>query len=291
VLARLLALAEVAVRKRDRKAAVEALDRVLALDDGNARALALLRELDQRKRMRILARVAAAAGAGLSLLGLWFAFAPASGANTRSPTVKTAAVERAEERAEPAPVAGSPASTVPAGGKQGDQAPAASEPPARSPHRPRATGPRTVVFAPEPANVTVSVDGAPPQAFGPAFNEVELTPGPHTFRFVGAEQCCEDTVIELDVPPGPGETVVQAKLAFRDARLYVSSNVPANVNLDEAPVGRALSLISVPMERNRVMRRKISVTAPGHQPYTGHVQLRAGEVAQLEVALVPSAPL
>jgi hypothetical protein len=148
-----------------------------------------------------------------------------------------------------------------------------------------------VVFDPEPANVTISVDGQAPQAFGPSFRQVELPPGPHSFRFVGGEQCCQDAVIDLDVPPGPGESVVRARLSFRDARLYVESNIPADVSLDDAPVGRALSLISVPMERNRVMRRKISVTAPGHKPYTGHVQLRAGEVAQLEVALVPSGPL
>ncbi len=290
VLQRLLALAEVAVGKRDRRAAVEALDRVLALDDGNVRALGLLRELDQRKRRRILLRACAAVCALAGVFGLWFAFAPASGANTAPPDTKTGQVESLETRAEPTASVGDMSGGLAAQpGDRSDQPIVAR--PARPPLRPRANVPRTVVFDPEPANVMVSVDGQPPQPFGPAFNQVELAPGPHTFRFEGAEECCEDAVVRFDVPPGPGESVVQARLAFRDARLYVSSNVPANVNLDDAPVGRALSLISVPMERNRVMRRKISVTAPGHDPYTGHVQLRAGEVAQLEVALVPSAPL
>jgi serine/threonine-protein kinase len=293
VLERLLAAAEAAVAARDRNAAVEALDRVLALDDGNARALGLLRELDQRKRLGIVLRAAAALCAVSGLFGLWFAFAPASGANSVAPPVKGVPAAPPGAASGPAGASGaefgSPGLPSPPGGKV--ETVAAQARAARPAPRARATGPRTVVFDPEPANVTISVDGEAAQAFGPSFSKVELAPGRHSFRFVGAEQCCEDAVVELDVPPGPGESVVRAHLAFRDARLYVSSNVPANVALDDAPVGRALSLISVPMERNRVMRRKISVTAPGHDPYTGHVQLRAGEVAQLEIALVPSAPL
>jgi hypothetical protein len=146
-----------------------------------------------------------------------------------------------------------------------------------------------VVFAPVPANVTISVDEGPPQAFGPSFRMLELVPGPHTFRFVGAHECCDDAVVQVDVPPGPGETVVPAKLAFRDARLYVSSNVPADVSLDGEAAGRALSLIRLPLTRGSLERRKILVTAAGHEPYTGYVDLRAGQVAQLEVTLLPSA--
>jgi len=32
------------------------------------------------------------------------------------------------------------------------------------------------------------------------------------------------------------------------------------------------------------------VTAPGHGPYTGYVQLRAGDVTQLDISLEPSDP-
>jgi hypothetical protein len=48
-----------------------------------------------------------------------------------------------------------------------------------------------------------------------------------------------------------------------------------------------LSVIKVPLTRGLLERRKISVTAAGHEPYTGYVQLRAGEVAQYEVKLQP----
>ncbi len=289
VLEQLLVRAEAAVAQRDRKTTVECVDRVLAMEDGNARALALLRELDRKTRQRVLSQLGLT-GLGLaSLLGLWFLFTPAHGANRvvrpKQPNGKLAAPVSAVAATKGKPVDQS----VPGVANPASQ-PAVSGRPVRPPNsRPRATGPRMVVFAPEPANVTISVDGADAKPFGPSFGQLELTPGPHTFRFVGAHECCEDALVQMEIPPGPGETVVRAKLAFRDARLYVASNVPANVSLDGQLVGRALGLINIPLGRGLSERRKILVSEPGYEPYTGYVQLRAGQVAQLEVTLLPSA--
>jgi eukaryotic-like serine/threonine-protein kinase len=288
VLERLLEQAQAAVAQRDRPGTIARVDRVLALDDGNARALALLGDLDRRMRTRLAGQVAVVGAALVSLVGLWFAFTPAHGANSLEQQVQPRPAQAAEvgggTAAEPAPgmqLSPSRPEAVPEAPK--------SEKPARPPApRPRSNAPRTVVFAPVPANVTISVDGGPAQPFGPSFRMLELPPGVHTFRFVGAHQCCDDAVVQLDLPPGPGETVVPAKLTFRDARLYVASNVPADVSLDGEAAGRALSLISVPLNRGLLERRKILVTAAGHEPYTGYVELRAGQVAQLEVTLLPS---
>jgi hypothetical protein len=145
-----------------------------------------------------------------------------------------------------------------------------------------------VIFDPEPANVSISVDGAPPRPFGPSFRMLDLKPGAHSFRFIGAHACCEDQVVDMSIPPGPGETVVSAKLLFRPARIYVVSDVPADVSVDDgAATGRSRSLINVVMDRSYTERRRISVTAPGHEAYTGSVQLRAGQVTQIQVALKP----
>jgi hypothetical protein len=286
VLERLLEQAQTAVAQRDRPGTIARVDRVLALDDGNARALALLGDLDRRMRARLLGQVALGGAALLSLVGLWFAFTPAHGAHSLPRPLQ----------AQSAPLAGTiggavapkpePPSTPPAA--SAPEAPKEVKPARPAPPKPRSNAPRTVVFAPVPANVTISVDDGPAQPFGPSFRMLELPPGMHTFRFVGAHQCCDDALVQLDVQPGPGETVVPAKLTFRDARLYVSSNVPADVSLDGEAAGRALSLISVPLSRSLLERRKILVTAAGHEPYTGYVELRAGQVAQLEVTLLPS---
>jgi hypothetical protein len=71
--------------------------------------------------------------------------------------------------------------------------------------------------------------------------------------------------------------------------VYVASNVPADVSIDGVGVGRARSLLSVPRLRALAERRQISVSAPGYAPYSGIVELRAGEVTELDLRLEPSA--
>jgi hypothetical protein len=271
------------------------LDRVLALSDGHPEALRLLAQLDRAARTRVFLR----AGVGSAVLGgmaaLWVAFAPppdAGPARANAKQTPTHQLPKESARSAPKPTPPAPASPTPST--------TLVEPPAQAPEvrrpsaRPRpvtptpSAGPRTVIFDPDPANVSISVDGAPPRHFGPSFRMAELTPGAHNFRFIGAHGCCEDSVVDMEIPAGPGETVVSAKLAFRPARVYVVSDVPADVDIGEgAATGRTRNLINVPVERSYIERRRISVTAPGHEAYTGSVQLRAGQVTQLEVALEP----
>jgi hypothetical protein len=272
--------------------------------------------LDRATRRKLWLRGATAALAVAAVGGLWILYAPRS----------DAPLSAGEVRAQP--LASLPALDTPPSAVKGPPEPPRVEPardeslaraavqeasgartevaagaePAEEPRRAlrpaprerpataaaRGSSPRTVVFDPKPANVSISVDGAAPRHFGPAFRMIELPPGSHAFRFIGAHDCCEDEVVELDLEPGPGETVVSANLAFRPARVYVVSDVPADVSIDGEPVGRTRSLINVPVDRRYIERRKISVTAPGHEAYTGSVQLRAGQVTQLDVELKPS---
>lgn len=301
VVARLLATAEIQVRARDRMASLDILDRVLALDDGNKTALALVDTLDRASRRRIVTRSSLVAGVTLLLAGAWIAW----GSGTDRAAGKAAAIATSQHdeinaSTQPAEMSTSepsaPTGAAQVGTKEVRTKPAPERVPRPRPRpsepveaEPVGNGPRMVQFDPEPANVTISVDGAPAVAFGPSFRMVELPAGKHSFHFVGGHGCCTDETVNLDVPPGPGTTVVRAKLAFREARLYVVSDVPADVSVDEGLAkGRTRSLVNVPVERNLVENRTISVTAPGHEPYTGTVQLRAGKVTQLTVDLLPS---
>ncbi len=294
ILARLLADARTLVQRRERLPAIDRLNRALAIDDGNAQALALVRSLDRASRQTVLARGALAVAALSGLAALWIGFAPPSNAISvrREPSARvqhTAKSPANPDKRRTPPLVAAPASET-------NPASAANNPRDKRPMRVRAkpvpsSGPRMVVFDPEPANVTISVDGAASRPFGPSFRMQELAPGTHTFRFVGAHGCCSDQEVTMNIPPGPGETVVPVKLAFRGARLYIVSDVPADVIVgDNVATGRTRSLITVPISRAMLETQQISVTAPGREPYTGSVQLRAGQVTQLNVDLVPSAP-
>jgi hypothetical protein len=298
VLEALLGRARKAVSARDRPSAIALLDRVLALQDGHPEALRLLSALDRVARRRLVTRAALGAVSASVVAMLWVTFVPPSDvagdrANARAPSGNP--VLRPGPVQQPAGSSSTPATKpavdLPSGTASSQPAKKPVRPPRERPAQPAsvAAGPRTVRFDPEPANVSISVDGQPARPFGPAFRMVELASGPHSFRFIGAHDCCEERLLELEVPPGPGETVVAAKLPFRPARVYVVSDVPADVQIDDgAAVGRTRSLINVPVERAYIERRRISVTAPGHEAYTGSIQLRAGQVTQLDVALKPS---
>jgi len=146
--------------------------------------------------------------------------------------------------------------------------------------------PRNVIFQPFPANVSIGIDGADPKAFGPSFRSVELSSGVHLFRFIGAHDCCIDEEFSVEIPPGPGSTMIQRSLRFRAAGLYVVSNTPASVVVDDGEVsGRTRSVIQVSHERSLLQTHRITVTAPGYRDYTIEVQLQAGKLKTVEVTL------
>ncbi len=158
--------------------------------------------------------------------------------------------------------------------------------------RERATGPRRVLFSPTPANVSIGIDGAAPRPYGPAFSEVTLAPGPHTFRIVGAADCCVDLQERVVIPAGAEPFTLRRRLQFRAARLYVIPNTPGAavvVNRGRAGggSGRAREIFEVPMGLVSEIR-EITVTAPGYADYTGRVRLQAGQVTQQRVTLMAS---
>jgi serine/threonine-protein kinase len=297
VIQQLLTTAELKVRERDRIAALDVLDRVLALDDGNKTALALVDSLDRASRQRIAVRGGVLIAVVSIVVGGWWAWSSngergAALAAAKAPQQQEPNLSAPPAQAMSSRQASTPQTGVTSGRAEKTRKPAArprSRAPEAADNAPVAKGPRTVQFDPEPANVTISVDGAPAVAFGPSFRMVELPPGKHSFHFVGAHGCCTDQTVDMEIPGGPGVTVIRAKLAFREARLYVVSDVPADIEVDDGfAKGRTRSLVNVPVERNQVENRRISVTAPGYEPYTGTVQLRAGKVTQLTVDLLPS---
>lgn len=309
-LERLLASAASAVERDDRPAALESLNRVLALQDGNEQALGLLDALGRASRRRTLLRAGAAAAVILATGASVWAFWPASPeAIVPEPTLTATATRTSPLAPDDGPEAPSeptfevtappPSETTTSADAPDAQTPVSeSATPATRPRKPRigkprlrlgSKVPRTVVFKPTPMNVSISVDGGELRPFGPSFRKVKLPPGRHSFRFVGARDCCRDKVVEVRVRPGPGEQVLSPRLQFKPASLYVVSNVPADVTVaDGLAKGRTRSVFQVPVERSLTERRRISVTAPGYRAYTGYVQLRAGHMASETVKLVPS---
>ena len=200
------------------RATIERIDRVLALDDGNARALSLLAS-------SIAAPARCGSGTAAAVLAGLTALAGSVAGRLRRPMASsTASSCRAVRRSSSRRCRVRGNETLPTSSPAPfHRAAAASDakPQAARSGAPTATRHRTAhggVRARAGQRDHQRGWRGPRKPFGPSFHKVELAPGPHTFRFVGAHECCDDAVIQLDIPAGPGETVVRAKLAFRDAR-------------------------------------------------------------------------
>jgi eukaryotic-like serine/threonine-protein kinase len=296
-----VAMGERAMKDGDVPRAMDAFNRVLSLDEQNERVLHAVRRLGRRSRMKRVGFLSGVAALVLGLLGYFASVLtatkhPDQTHTTRAvPTPATPLATQAEQPAleQPAqpksktyqalrPSQPLAASATRARPKSGPRKP--DDPPA-----PEGTGPRRVVLRPEPANVAISVDGALPRDFGPSFHELDLAPGPHVFKFIGAHECCVDEQVTLEIPPGPGTTVMAHRLRYRPAGLYVVSNIPANVVVDDGTRGRSRSVIQVAQPEDMFATHVVRVSAEGHQEVVREVRLRAGQVETIEVSLQKTA--
>ena len=270
----LLSIGTSAARSGDIAKAQSALSRVLAIDDGNERALKLLGTLGRRHRRNTLAGVTAATVV-VGLAGLGYATWLESRPESPPPEDKEAGAEAAAASTEAGDAAGAPSEIEPE---------PATEPEPASP-RPTTeavpSGPRWVAFKPTPPNVSISVDGGPLKPYGPGFQRVRLKVGQHTFRFVGAEGCCEERLLRKRIPPGARDYELAVELPFKPARLYLKGPAPSGTTVritlpgGRTIAGRIREIFRVPMRSLRASAQ-VQIRAPGYRTYESVLSLRAG---------------
>ena len=274
----LLAIGALAAKAGNVPKAQAALSRALALDDGNERALKLLGSLGRRRRRNRLIAVAAStlvvvmAGAGYAawLRGDGSALPTESGGATAETPNAVPGIageaEGADESAEPV--------TDPSTDEQANAEDVTSK-------HVVSGGRRWVVFKPNPPNVSISVNGGPLKPYGPDFQRVRLKVGSHSFRFVGAEGCCQERVIRRRVPPGTRDFELAVKLRYKPARLYLKGPTHADATVqitlpgNRRIAGQIREILRIPMSSLQASAQ-VQVSAPGYKAYKSVVQLRAG---------------
>lgn len=267
--ARLIAHGEAAVRSGQIRVGLDYFNRVLALDDGNAKVLGLIERIGRRSALR---RHALRAGVALGALGLgaivysaWVA--SDLGPPRAPPPISHGAAPSSVRSTHPDPVTRPSKAAV-------EPAPADGGEPSRA--RPARTV-RVVRFNPTPRNVKIAIDGEPSQPFGPSFYFTSLRLGRHRFVVESSENCCEVLQTDRVIPSGEGDFVLDFRLRFRPASLYITSSVPADVVVNNGEArGRTSSVILVPMTQPQ-STVSFTVTAPGYDRYTGTTRIRAGE--------------
>lgn len=284
---RLLEVGAEAAKAGEVPRAQAALSRALALDEGNERALRLLSSLG-RRRQRRSALIASALGlVVVALAAAGYAGWQKRGEKTESGTVATptnppTTRDGGPDETEPAPAA--PPALVEATEEEAQppkQSDSKEATPAPAIEDRAVSGTRWVVFKPTPSNVSISVDGGPLKAYGPDYQRVRVKAGTHTFRFVGAEDCCQDRVIRKRISAGARELELPVKLRYKAARLYLKGpTLPdATVQIilpgNRKVPGRIREILRIPMS-SLDASAQVEISAPGYRTHRSAVELRAG---------------
>ena len=270
-LQRLLEIGASAANRGDVAKAQAALSRALALDDGNDHALKLLGSLGRRRRRNMLITIVVS-GLVLVMAGVGYA------AWLRG-EAETAAIGGGDPAGEAEGPEGLPQVPAERPSEPDTEEPAAAKEDTVEEAEP--SGPRWVVFKPSPPNVSISVDGGPLKPYGPDFQRVRLKVGSHTFRFVGAEDCCEERVVRRRIPAGARDFELSVKLRYRPARLYLKGPAPADATVritlpgNRRVTGRIREILQIPMSSLQASAQ-VQISAPGYRAHESVVQLRAG---------------
>ena len=277
-LQQLLVLGAAAARAGDVPKAQSALSRALALDEGNDRALKLLGSLGRRRRATLMVALVASvlliALAAVTYLS-WRRAERTTAATETSAAAVPRDTDAPSEKAEVRVLGPSPDSET------ADTVADVESKPEQSKTEATSNGRRWVVFKPSPPNVSISVNGSAPKPYGPDFQRIRLKVGNHTFRFVGAEGCCDERVIRKRIPKGTRDFELPVKLRYKPARLYLKGPAPADATVritlpgNRTVNGRIREILQIPMSSLQASVQ-VQIRAPGYRSYRTVVTLRAG---------------
>ncbi len=150
---------------------------------------------------------------------------------------------------------------------------------------------RVVDLVPMPKAVRVSLDGHALGDFGPALSRLTLPAGPHTITFENAACYPWEKTIAANDSPGP----LIAHLRWKPSSLKVivtppSATLTADVLVDGKFAVRSGQSLPVAIGEQSVDGRRevqVKVSAPGFRSATANITVRAGQLEEHPIALVP----
>lgn len=305
VLDRTVALGIQAKKKNEHVEATAHFNRVLALDPGNEKALALAAGMNRSRRVR---RAVERAATVLTLLGaitavLWAVFRPAAPTpippRVDEPRISKDQTESEEEIPE------DPTLEEDIEENSAQKTPAKQTPPNRhpgrasaqknrhrslTPHKAEADTVREVTFTPHPLSVKIIIDNDPPFPFGPANRTKKLPVGKHKITFIpnDKKRFLEQTWT-VDIPAAKEPFAFRKRLMWRPARLLVKSERSASVTVPGRVTSTANRIFNVEMKKGPSEQLSVLVSQEGYVPQTKRVTITAGELSTVEVKLVKAA--
>ncbi len=292
----LTAAAEAQLVANRRAKALELLSRVLAFDPDNQAALAALRRIERRRRLRAtLIGTAMVAGA----LGVVPVVVHHLRRPSAPPTIPTVASQSQIPPAEPMTLAPSPAEPVPPGPPGLPARPRGDARPLPSGARggPPAAAPRVFTLGPTPQNVDVYLDGK--RQFGYDLDHTTVSvpwDGTHVIELRSTSGCCFVEKVEVGPDrPLPPDAIIARRLRWRPAQLIVTTDpasAAARVLVRDpnrqvaASSARAGEEIDVPFFADDESSKEVEISVDADDAFTTEtVRVRAGQRLKQTVKL------
>jgi eukaryotic-like serine/threonine-protein kinase len=290
-----LALGTAARRAGRYPEAMDHYNRVLALEPGNERALYAVAGLSRRRRLRrfferMALALAVVVGATAIAWPITAYLLDDTGAQVRP--IKKAHGKRAAKHVGAGSTGGNPGTEQTASRHGADAGTTTGIIKGlhpilkRLPAKPKEI--REVVFNPQPMRVEIEIDRGERFVFKTTDRSRRLTVGTHVVSFIPEDPRLETLNKEVVVAAGVGPFAVGARLKWRPARLKISSNVDAVVEVVGRSPGRTNTFFAVPIENGPEERVKVAVSANGYLPRARQVTIAAGDETEIPIELQPA---
>jgi len=282
--------------------AMDHLNRVLALEPGNEKALDAVAGLSRRRKFkRNIERMLAVAAILLAMAAIiWGIFLVGNEGNSQKKTAhqfpkrvsepKRTIKHKVKNNRQPEKQTPHDKKNVDVSKKTTDK----PNPPQATKiikYRVKATPPKTnlkrkVVFKPNPMRVSIQIDDAKSFVFKTTDRSRVLSEGMHKISFFPVDPRMRPLTKNINVTPGKKPLTLGARLKWKPAGVLVKCNVPGGVAINDQPMGSTGHLISFQLRNGPKQSVKILISAKGYHTKTRQVTLIAGDQKELTVNLL-----
>jgi len=298
-----LQLGQSAKKAKQLPEAMDHLNRVLALEPGNEKALVAVAGLSRRRRFkRNIERMLAVAAMLLAIAAvIWGIFFADNEGNFQKKTahqlprkvsepthiIKPQKIKKVRQPEKQAPY---DKKNVDVSKKTIDKS---NTPRATKiiKYRVKATSPKTnfkrkVIFNPYPMRVSIQIDDAKSFVFKTTDRSRVLAEGMHKISFFPVDPRMRPLTKSINITPGEAPITLGARLKWKLAGVLVKCNVLGGVAINDRPMGSTGHVISFHIRNGPKQNVKILISAKGYHTKTRQVTLIAGDQKELTVNLL-----
>ncbi len=137
---------------------------------------------------------------------------------------------------------------------------------------------RQVIFVPHPMNVQVNIDDKEKFTYKISDRTRMLSIGSHSITFIPADNRMESLKQQVIISEGSTPYTLKVRLNWRPGILKIKSNVQAMVSINGREVGKTNSPISLKIKKGPYQNINILISAKGYMPVQKNVKITAGQI-------------